>query len=165
MQLNVGKELSALHRMTVRELQAKYANVFGEPTNGRHKAWLIKRIIWRLQAQAEGDLSERARQRAMELANDADLRMTIPRQPKPAADAAERTIALATKVQPSTELMPGTMLERVYRGRIVRVMVLDGGFECEGQRYRSLTAIAKVVTGQHWNGLHFFGLRKRGGNR
>ena len=63
--LNVAKEVSAMERMTVDQLRAKYAEVFGERTNGRHKAWLIKRIAWRLQANVEGDLSERARRRAM----------------------------------------------------------------------------------------------------
>jgi len=49
--------------MTVNELRAKYADVFGEPANARHKEWLIRRIAWRMQAIAGGDLSERARQR------------------------------------------------------------------------------------------------------
>ena len=66
MNLNVGKELAALRRMTVGELRARYAEVFGETTNGRHKDWLVKRIVRRLQALAEGDLSERARRRAAE---------------------------------------------------------------------------------------------------
>jgi hypothetical protein len=52
--------------------------VFGEATRAGNKSWLIKRIAWRLQALAEGDLSERARQRAKELANDADLRLSPP---------------------------------------------------------------------------------------
>ena len=59
--LNVGKEVAALQRMTIKELRTKYAEVFGEATKARHKAWLVKRIAWRLQALAEGDLSERAR--------------------------------------------------------------------------------------------------------
>jgi len=53
MDLNVGKELATLNRMSVDALQARYAEVFGEPTNGRHKQWLVKRIIWRLQSLAE----------------------------------------------------------------------------------------------------------------
>lgn len=77
--LNIAKEVSAMERMTVDQLRSKYADVFGEQTNGRHKEWLIKRIAWRIQANAEGDLSERARRRAMELSNDADIRMTPPR--------------------------------------------------------------------------------------
>ena len=54
MMLNIDKEVAAMERMTVDQLRAKYAEVFGEPTNGRHKQWLIKRIAWRLQANAEG---------------------------------------------------------------------------------------------------------------
>ena len=69
-------------------LRQRYAEVFGETTNAKNKAWLVKRIAWRLQALAEGDLSERARRRAAELANDADLRLSPPRpkaEPPPEA--------------------------------------------------------------------------------
>ena len=80
---NVARELAALQRLTVPQLRLRYAEVFGETTNANNRAWLVKKIAWRLQALAEGGLSERARQRAAELANDADLRAnpppTIPR--------------------------------------------------------------------------------------
>jgi hypothetical protein len=152
-----------MQAMSVDRLRAKFAEVFGEPTRSRHKEYLIKRIAWRMQANVEGGLSERALQRAMELANLADLRLTAPRQPKVAADAPERTVTVATGVRPSTGLLPGTMLKRQYKGRTLHVMVLADGFEFEGQRYKSLTAIVKAVTGTHWNGHHFFGLRKAGG--
>lgn len=152
-----------MERMTVAQLRAKYAEVFGERTNGRHKEWLIKRIAWRMQAAAEGDLSERARRRAAELANDADLRMTPPRQPKLAQNPEERTKTVATKFAAGTDLLPGTVVKRDYKGRVIRATVLDDGFECEGERYKSLTAVVKAVTGQHWNGFHFFGLRSQGG--
>ena len=89
MSLNVEKELPALRRMTVGELRARYAEVFGEPTNGRHKDWLVKRIIWRMQAVSEGDLTERARRRAEELANDADLRCRPPKAPPAAPEPAQ----------------------------------------------------------------------------
>lgn len=55
MNLNIGKEIAALKRMTVNELRGRYAEVFGEPTNTANKTWLLKRIAWRLQALAEGD--------------------------------------------------------------------------------------------------------------
>ena len=149
--------------LTVDQLRAKYAEVFGEPTNGRHKQWLIKRIAWRMQANVEGDLSERARRRAMELANDADIRMMPPREKKPSTESAAHTRTVATQVQPGTVLMPGTVLTRDYKGRTIRVTVLTDGFEWEGDRYKSLTAVAQAVTGKHWNGFHFFGLRQNGG--
>ena len=163
--LNVDKEVAALARMTVDQLRARYAQEFGEPTNGRHKEWLIKRIAWRMQANAEGDLSERARRRAMELANDADLRTTPPRQHAPALDAEDRTKTVATKLRGSTDLLPGTVVKREYKGQMIRVTVLADGFEYHGERYKSLTAVTKAVTGKHWNGFHFFGLRRKRGGR
>jgi len=163
--MNVDKELAALERQTIDQLRAKFAEVFGEPTNSRHKQWLIKRIIWRMQANAEGGLSERARQRAMELATDATVRMTPPRPPKAAPDATARTKTVATTVRTNVELLPDMSLERQYKGRTIVVKVLADGFEFEGERYASLTAVAKAVTGKHWNGFHFFGLRKAGGSQ
>ena len=160
---NIDKEVAAMQRMTVDELRGKFAEDFGEQTAGRNKEWLIKRIAWRMQANAEGGLSERARQRAMELANDADLRVTAPRQRKSTEGTEERTKTVAAKITASTQLLPGTMLKRDYKGRTIRVIVLDDGFECEGERYKSLTAVAKVITGKHWNGFHFFGLREKAG--
>lgn len=53
---------------------------------------------------------------------------------------------------------PGSLIRRYYKGRDLVVRILDSGFEFEGRRYRSLSAIAKEVTGAHWNGLLFFGL-------
>src|SRR5437764_10222902 len=79
----VAKELVALQRMGVVALREKYAEVFGEATTTGNRTWLQRRIAWRLQALAEGDLSERAKQRAAELARDADLRVLPPRE-KPA---------------------------------------------------------------------------------
>jgi len=79
MKLNLKKELATLERMTVGELQQRYLEVFGEPIRSRHKQYLIRRIAWRLQANAEGGLSERALRRAEELANVADVRVMPPR--------------------------------------------------------------------------------------
>ena len=163
--LNITKEVAAMERMTVGQLRAKYADVFGEPTNGRNKRWLIKRIAWRMQANSEGDLSERARRRALELANDADLRMTPPRERKPMLEAESQTVTIARPVSTATDLLPGMALTRQYKGQTVRVTVLADGFEYLGERYRSLSAVAKAVTGQHWNGRLFFGLRQNGGDR
>jgi hypothetical protein len=74
MALNVTHEVAALQRMTVKELRAKFADVCGDETRSGNRAWLIKRIAWRMQANHEGGLTERARQRAWELACDPDLR-------------------------------------------------------------------------------------------
>jgi len=82
MPLDTGPELTQLGHLTIGELRQKYAELFGHPTQTGNKVWLVRRLAWRLQALAEGDLSERARQRAAELACDADLRLSPPRTPK-----------------------------------------------------------------------------------
>lgn len=160
--MNVGKEIAVLKGMTVTELRSRYAVVFGEETRSRHKEFLWKRIAWRLQSQAEGDLSERARTRAAELAADADIRMTAPKTPAKAAP--ERTHVAELRISPDKRVpMPGAVITREYKSRMVVVTVLPNGFEYEDKVYRSLSAVAKAVTGTHWNGYHFFNLVKDGG--
>jgi len=160
--MNVGKDIAALKNMTVADLRTRYAGVFGEETRSRHKEFLVKRIAWRLQSLAEGDLSERARMRAAELARDADIRTSAPKIPAKADS--DRTRVAELRVSPDTRVpMPGTQITRTYKGRTVDVMVLPNGFEYDGEVYRSLTAIAKAVTGTHWNGYHFFNLANGGG--
>jgi hypothetical protein len=162
MLLNVGKEVAALERMTVKDLQARYADAFGEETLANNKSWLVKRIAWRLQALAEGDLSERARQRAAELANDADLRTTPPKLRISTAPA-ERTKTGTLRIDGDRRLPPpGSVLTRTYKGQTLRVTVLPTGFEFEGDLFKSLSAVAKAVTGQHCNGYHFFRLGTEG---
>ncbi|HTU19963.1 MAG TPA: DUF2924 domain-containing protein, partial [Gemmataceae bacterium] len=78
MELNIVNEVAALQRLSVAQLRQRFADLFGEATNASNRTWLIKRIAWRMQALAEGDLSERARQRAADLARDADLRLNPP---------------------------------------------------------------------------------------
>jgi hypothetical protein len=153
----VAKQVGALRDMTVAELREQYAIVFGEATRSSHKDFLRKRITWRLQANEEGGLSDRALRRAEDLANDADLRLLAP---------VARTVVGRLAPKHDRRLpMPGTVLQREYHGQTVTVTVLDTGFEYAGQVYRSLTAVVKAVTGSHWNGYLFFGIAGNGGRR
>jgi hypothetical protein len=77
-ELNIINEVATLERLSVGQLRQRFADLFGETTKASNRTWLVKRIAWRLQALAEGDLSERARRRAAELARDADLRLNPP---------------------------------------------------------------------------------------
>jgi hypothetical protein len=159
MDLNIVKEVAALQRMAVQQLRGRYAEVFGETTNAKNKAWLVKRVAWRLQALAEGDLPERARKRAAVLANDADLRLNPPRTPAPAPAAEDRTQTRTLRFQADDRLPPpGTVLTRKYKGETLQVMVLADGFEYAGQVFASLSAVAKAITGSHCNGYLFFRL-------
>lgn len=161
--MSIEKQIEQLRTLTVSQLQAKYREVFGEATTGHNKAWLVKRIAWRMQAVAEGSLSERAKNRAAELANDADLRVTMPRA-KPTATP-ERTKVVPVRLDFDNRLpVPGTVLSRAYKGRTVHVRVLAEGFEWDGEVYPSLSAVAKAITGSHVNGFHFFRLTKKGVN-
>ena len=148
-----------------KQLRASYAEVFGEATTANNKTWLIRRIAWRLQALAEGDLTERARRRAAELGNDADLRMNPPR-PK-VADAPQAMATATANVTPRDRRLPpvGSVLVRKYRGQTLQVRVLADGFEFEGDVHSSLSAVAKAITGSHCNGYLFFRITGKGGDR
>jgi Protein of unknown function (DUF2924) len=157
------REIAALQRLTVKQLRQRYAEVFGEETNANNRAWLVKRLAWRLQALAEGDLSERARRRAAELANDADLRMNPPGVQTPAHLFEGQPQTRTLRFQPDDRLPPpGTILTRKYKGETLQVKVLPDGFEYAGAVYGSLSAVAKAVTGSHCNGFLFFRLNQKG---
>jgi hypothetical protein len=150
--------------MSTQGLQAKYAELFGEQVwKAGNRVWLVKRIAWRLQALDEGDLSERARRRAAELANDADLRLSPPRPHKPRPKAIVQVGPTRRTAKTSIPyLRPGTVLARKYRGEMLEVRVLADGFAFEGTTYSSLSAVAKAITGSHCSGHHFFGLASKG---
>ena len=164
MSKHMEQTIAALGRMTVPQLRAKYLELFREPSRSGNRDFLFKRVSWRIQSLAEGGLSERARRRAEELARDSDIRTTVPRSTSTDPEAAPRTVTRPAPTARDRLPIPGTVLTRKYRGRQVEVTVLPAGFEYEGQHYRSLSAVAKAVTGSHWNGHLFFGLTsvKRG---
>ena len=154
MELNIVNEVAALERLTIGQLRQRFAEVFGEATRASNRAWLVKRIVWRMQALAEGDLSERARRRATELARDADLRLNPPRSQTTTATTPEPA-RVPAPVDPRLP-PPGTILTRPYKGQLVQVQVLTDGFAYAGRVYPSLSAVAKAVTGSHTNGFLFF---------
>src|ERR1700680_4701522 len=164
----LAQDIATLPTLSVRQLRQRYAEIFGETTNAAHKGWLVKRIAWRLQASAEGDLSERARQRAAQLANDADLRLSPPKPPTSfASEAAVPTsngIATPGPAPAGADRrlpQPGAVIHRLYKGRELQVTVLRSGFAYGGQVFASLGAVAKAITGSHCNGYLFFRLTKR----
>jgi Protein of unknown function (DUF2924) len=152
-QLNILNEVAALQRLTVGQLRQRFAELFGEATPASNRTWLVKRIAWRIQALAEGDLSERARRRAAELACDADLRLNPPRSKStaPPLEPVSVPAPIDHRLPP-----PGTILTRPYKGQQLHVQVLTDGFAFAGTVYPSLSAVAKAITGSHCNGFHFF---------
>jgi hypothetical protein len=162
MALNIDKEVALMRKMTVGELHQKYIEVTGEEPRSRNKQWLIKRLAWKMQAKEYGGLSEAALRRAKEIADMcdlSDLRVTAPK------DFVANTLAVATTTPPQLLdkrlPMPGTLLTRRYKGGTVQVKVLADGFEYEGDRFKSLSAVARKITGSGWNGYLFFGLTRK----
>ena len=166
MSKDIHKEIAALRRMGVAELRRRHVELFAEENHSGNRQYLFRRIAWRIQALAEGGLSDRARRRAEELARDADLRSRPPRElvMAPAPADLKTTAGRMALARDDRLPMPGTVLRRVFRGQEYHVTVLPDGFEYDGQAYRSLSAIAHAITGSHWNGYHFFGLLKDKGH-
>jgi hypothetical protein len=145
--MDVLEEVQALQTAPLDKIRERYRELFHEEPRSKHRECLIRRLAWRLQANAYGGLSEQVRRHALEIALDADVRILPPRGAGPFSTRHDRRIPPA-----------GTVLTREYRGRTLSVKVLARGFEYEGHQYRSLSAIATEVTKTRWNGLMFFGL-------
>jgi hypothetical protein len=154
-ELNITNEVATLQRLTVGQLRQRFAELFGEATQASNRTWLVKRIAWRMQALAEGDLSQRARQRAAELARDADLRLNPPQRKETPTTPPPEDVRVPTPVDHRLP-PPGTILTRPYKGQLVQVQVLTDGFAYAGRVYASLSAVAKAITGSHTNGYLFF---------
>ena len=153
---SIWHEIDGLQHQTVGQLKVKYRAVFGQESRSNHKQFLVRRIAWRLQANAEGDLSERARQRAVALAQEAELRIRAP-------ESFLRELSGATGKWRSPHRdarlpAPGTWLTRQFHQQSVAVEVLEKGFRYQERIYKSLSAVARHVTGTQWNGFAFFAL-------
>ena len=158
--------IEALRHMTVGQLKNKYRDVFGESSRSNHKQFLFRRVAWRIQANAEGGISERARRRALEIADDADLRIRAPKNFL--KEELDESRTLETRVAPTEDPrlpMPGSDLVRRYRGKDIIVRVREEGFEYDGQIHRSLSSAVRHATGTPWNGFAFFGLGGKPGRK
>jgi hypothetical protein len=150
---SIWREIDGMRQQTVGQLKVKYRAVFGQESRSNHKQFLLRRIAWRLQANAEGGLSERARLRAVALAEEADLRMRAPE-----SFLKELANPGAHRACDPRLPAPGQWLHREFQGQTVSVEVLVKGFRHQETVYKSLSAVARHVTGVQWNGFSFFGL-------
>jgi hypothetical protein len=127
---DTAAELAAMERMSAGRLRERYRELFGEEPRSWHRQCLFRRCAWRLQTLAEGDLSERARQRAQELARDVDLRVRPPAGMDVLPPTHTRPVVRPAKAQVPRKRdarlpMPGTKLRRPYKGHVYEVEVLD----------------------------------------
>ncbi len=156
--MDVDSELARLNACGVRELRNEYGRRFGERAFSRHKPFLIKRILWRMQGGSSGGLSAESRRRAAELAVNAEFRLC----PPDGAVISGRLRSLKIDVAP-LDPPPGTELVKIYKGRRISVKLEENGVVYAGRLYRSLSAVAKEISGSHLSGRAFFGLRPPGG--
>ena len=154
---SIAAEVARLAKMTAPQLRARHAELFGEPARSHHREFLARQIAWRLQVEAEGGLPEETRQLALAIAREAPLRVRIESAAARGAAVADRTATTRLATNQDVRLpMPGSLLMKEHTGEAHVVKVLDNGFDCDGQLYRSLSAIAQEITGTKWNGYAFF---------
>jgi len=168
---DMPSQLAALETMNVPALAEKYRELYGEPTRSRNRAYLKKRLAWRIEANFQGDLPQGALARIQQLGDQLperwQMRLGQPAsEPAAAGDAATKLdAALSTATtEPRDPRVPpvGTVVRRVFDGKTHEVTVCVEGFEYEGRKYKTLSAIANQIAGSRWNGFLFFGLKKPG---
>ncbi|MHC5054546.1 MAG: DUF2924 domain-containing protein [Planctomycetota bacterium] len=133
--------------MSSDELKDTWRTLFGTDPPAYNKPYLVKRLAYRLQELKHGGLSEAARDKMKAVLKEGDFDGNG-RPPGP-------------RKRDGTTPVTGTRLVREWNGRRYEVTVAGEGFEYEGKLYRSLTGVTKAITGAHWNGPAFFGLRRK----
>jgi len=147
---SVLKQIADLGNLSYEELCSLWRTLYGEEPTATNRPYLIKRLAYRIQEIAYGSLSDKARKTMDEIL---DAQGFDENGGNMDSRRAERKRKIGVPVI-------GTRLEREWNGRSYGATVVHGGFEYEGRRYKSLTAIATAITGTHWNGRAFFGLKK-----
>jgi len=137
----VAAQVRILQGMTVAQLQQRWFEVFGEPTRQRDREQMWKRLARKLQGDSEEAMIDQVCRRKPR------AKSPLPRQRKARRPLRDRRLP-----------PPGSAINRRYKGHEITVKVLDKGFEHQGQVYRSLSAVAREITGTNWNGYLFFGL-------
>ena len=142
---SVVAQLAALRKMSVVELKQRWETLFGTPAPNNSRSYLEVRLGNRIQELMLGGLSRDTRRvldllvKELEGKNSRRAIMTDPRKP-----------------------VPGTRLLREWDGAEHSVTVLRDGFDWQGRKFKSLSAVARAITGTQWNGYRFFGLREAG---
>jgi hypothetical protein len=152
-------DLDRLARMRPAELRQLHLNLFGGTVRSGNAELARRRIAWHVQAEAEGGVPESALARALAIAKEASLRVHL-RHGSVDAASNKATVTEIVSDHDSRLPMPGSIIVKEHRGKTLMVHVLDAGFEYDGRRFASLSAIATDITGTKRNGFLFFGLTK-----
>lgn len=136
-------KLAALKDMTVRELKSEWHTLMGSPAPNNSRPFLERRIAYRIQELTFGGITKPTRQLLDAL-----------------ADEVEGKKVRKSMISDPRNPVIGTQLVREWDGAEHTITVLKDGFDWQGRRYKSLSAVARDITGTQWNGYRFFGLRE-----
>lgn len=151
----LSQEVAALASLDLEELRGRWRKLFRGRAPAHLPRYLLLRIIaYRIQANALGDLDRETVRFLDAVAEDWQKR-------RAAGQRSSKRPPPIPPVPDKRSLKPGTILAREHDGELHRVVVLDDGFAWNGATYRSLSEVARAITGTNWNGLRFFGLRDK----
>lgn len=155
-------QLAALETMNTPALVAAYRELYGEPTRTRNVAYLRKRLAFRLQELTYGGLPASALAKIVELGDGVPERWRMREAAQAAAASVSAELPASPPAEPRDRRIPpvGTILRRVHNGTVHEVLVSAEGFEHAGMHFKTLSAVAKHITGTPWNGYLFFALKK-----
>ena len=149
---SIAQEIMEPRALPLPGLVARYKDVFGKEPASTSRELLWKEIAWKIQADRAGGV-ESAATKVEKLAGDVTFTLKKAKRTEAAATAPRR--------RKPDEPPVGTVIVRMWHGQEIRLQVVDGGYEVDGIVHRTLSAAAKAVTGAHWNGRLFFGLKNR----
>jgi len=148
----IASQIITLKNASAEELIKRYKELYNEDATGTHKTYLWRKIAYKLQEQEHGSLSAKAKERLKALIEEFDpINNKALRPDKP-------MVSQQAPVKDKRLPIPGTVLTKEYKDTNYQVKVLEKGFEYNGNIYKTLSAIAKEITGAHWNGYLFFNL-------
>jgi hypothetical protein len=159
---SLAKDIGVLQELGLAELRRRYLEVYGEEARSKNLPYLRKKIAFRLQEQLEGGLSVAAKARIEELSSTEAVAEAPRVERRPPLTPARGTSLMQQGRDPRLP-KAGSSISREFKGFAHEVQVLENEFVYRGRSYRSLSAIAKEITGTPWNGFLFFGLIGRGG--
>ena len=142
-------QLTELQALSFSELKARWRELYGTEPPSYNRSHIVKRLAYRIQELAYGGVSEAARDQLREHLKREDLDTET-----------DRGARMTRRQRKNGVPVAGTRIVRDWHDQRHEVTVVQGGFEYAGRRFRSLSAIARAITGTRWNGPAFFGLRK-----
>jgi hypothetical protein len=145
-------QIMALKNASVDKLIRRYKELYSEDATSNHRLYLWRKIAYRLQEREQGNLSAKAKSRLKALIEEYDpINNKALRPDKPAS-------CLPAITKDKRLPIPGTVITKEYKDTKYQIKMLEKGFEYNGKIYKTLSAIAKEITGAHWNGYLFFNL-------